>query len=127
MTLEKYFEKAEGTGVLSTADVHGRVNSAIYGKPHFLQKETISFISADRLTHSNLQKNPHAVYLFKEKDSYKGKRLYLTRIREEKDSPLIDEIRRHQYSRDNEKSGSKFLIFFKVNKILPLIGDGEKK
>jgi hypothetical protein len=29
-------------------------------------EETVAFIEADRLTHANLQINPHAVFLFKE-------------------------------------------------------------
>jgi hypothetical protein len=126
MKLKKYFDDKKGTGVLSTADTKGRVNSAIYGRPHFIEDEIIAFIAAERLTHKNLQENPYAVYLFKEQNSYNGKRLYLTKIREEKDSPLINDIRRHKHTDESKKYkyGSKYLIFFKVDKILPLIGDG---
>ena len=90
-------------------------------------EDTVAFIAADRLTHANLQTNPSAVYLFKEQNSYKGKRLYLMKIREEKDPPVIDEIRRrkHHNPDGDEKAESRFLIFFKVDKVLPLIGDEE--
>jgi hypothetical protein len=87
MELSEYFENNKGIGVFSTAD----------GRPHFMDEQTVVFIAADRLTHANLQTNPHAVYLFKEYGRYKGQRLYLTNTREEKDSPLIDEIRRKKY------------------------------
>jgi hypothetical protein len=127
MKLDEYFENASGVGVLSTADDKGIVNAAIYGRPHFMDEDTVAFIASDRLTHANLKKNPSAIYLFKEVGSYKGRRLYLTRTREEKDSPLIEKIRRKKYkgigSKDN--SESKFLIYFKVDKVLPLIGDGK--
>ncbi|MEW6333559.1 MAG: pyridoxamine 5'-phosphate oxidase family protein [Thermodesulfobacteriota bacterium] len=126
MKLSDYFEDNKGVGVLSTADAEGRVNAAIYGRPHFMDDETVAFIAADRLTHANLQENPHAVYLFKEEGGYEGRRLYLTKTREEKDSPLIDEIRRKKYPEVEGKyrTDSKFLIYFKVDKVLPLIGDG---
>ncbi len=66
MTLREYFEGAEGTGVLATADAAGKVNAAIYGRPHFIDESTVAFIMADRLTHANLRENDSAVYLFRE-------------------------------------------------------------
>jgi len=125
MNLREYFENTKGVGVLSTADSSGKVNAAIYGRPHFMDDETVAFVAADRLTHANLQTNPYAVYLFKKEDSYEGKRLYLTKTHEEKDSPLIEEIRRrkHQEVEGKSKTSSKFLIYFKLDKVLPLIGD----
>lgn len=127
MNLAEYFEKTKGVGILSTAGSDGRVNAAVYGRPHLMDEETIAFIAGDRLTHANLQANPFAVYLFKEEGSYEGKRIYLTKTREEKDSPLIDQISRKKYNEGEGpyKTGSKFLIYFKVDKILPLIGDGQ--
>jgi hypothetical protein len=127
MKLEEYFENAIGVGVISTADDKGKVNAAIYGRPHFMDENTVAFIASDRLTHANLKKNPSAIYLFKEDGSYKGRRLYLTKTREEKDSPLIEKIRRKKYKGIGNKDNgeSKFLIYFQVDKVLPLIGDGE--
>ena len=127
MKLTEYFETTKGVGVLATADAKGKVNAAIYGRPHFTDDQTLAFIARDRLTHANLAVNPSAVYLFKEQDSYEGKRLYLTKTHEEKDSPLIDEIRRRKYKEvdGKSKSESKFLIHFHVDQVLPLIGDGQ--
>jgi hypothetical protein len=51
----------------------------------------------------------------------------ISKITEEKDSPLIDEIRRKKY-REVEgkyKAESKFFMYFKVDKVLPLIGAGK--
>ena len=126
MQLSDYFEKTEGVGVLATANADGKVDAAIYGRPHFFDEETVAFITADKLTHVNLQSNPHACYLFKEKSGYEGRRLYLTKIREEKDSPLIDDIRRKKYPEveGKYKTGPKYLIYFRLDKVLPLIGAG---
>jgi hypothetical protein len=126
MQLDDYFEKTRGVSVLCTADASGKVNAAIYGRPHFLDDGSIAFIMADRLTHANLQSNPSAVFLFKEDGSYKGKRLYLTKIREEKDSPLIGEIRRHKSKNPEGQANteSKFLVYFRVDEVLPLTSGG---
>ena len=123
MDLKEYFENTEGIGILATADGEGRVDAAVYARPHFMEDGTIALIMRDRLTHHNLQSNPHACYLFREKGpGYHGKRLFLTKIGEEQDSELLMSLRRRQYL--DEKDEAKFLVFFKTDKELPLIGDG---
>ena len=121
--LKDYFENTMGIGVMSTADKEGKVNAAIYSRPHFLDDGSIAFIMTDRLTHNNLQSNPYAAYLFVEEGpEYKGKRLYLSKIGEDENSELIQSLIRREYR--NEKSGSRFLVAFQVDKVLPLIGAG---
>jgi hypothetical protein len=125
MKLSEYFEKAKGRGVIATADSKGKVGAAVYGRPHFINEKTVAFIMADRLMHKNLQSNPYATYLFMEaKERYLGKRLYLTKIKEEKDKSLIDQIRRKESCPVDEgyKKGTRFLVYFKIDKVLPLIG-----
>lgn len=125
MDLKDYFDNAKGTGVLATADKDGKVDLAVYAKPHVMDQETVAFIMADRLTHHNLQSNDHAGYLFKEEGSgYKGARLFLTKIREEKDSELLYAIRSKRYASEKEEGKPRFLVFFKVDKVLPLVGPG---
>ena len=124
MDLKEYFENTEGNGVLATADSDGKVDGAVYSRPHFMENGTFAWIMRDRLTHHNLRSNPHACFLFMEKGpGYKGKRLFLTKVREEQDSELLHSLRRRQYI--DEKDEAKFLVFFKLNKELPLIGAGE--
>ena len=64
MTIKEYFDTTKGLGILSTADSDGKVDAAIYARPHFMEDGTLAFIMRDRLSHHNLQSNPHAVYLF---------------------------------------------------------------
>jgi hypothetical protein len=128
MKLNEYFEKATGKGVMSTADSSGNLTAAVYSRPHVMDDGTVAFIMADRLTHKNLESNPHAVYLFMESgDRYVGKRIYLTRIKEEKNSPLIDTIRRRESCPVDEDymKENRYLVHFKIDKTLPLIGDKE--
>jgi hypothetical protein len=122
MKISEYFKTAKGQGVLATAGAEGKVDVALYANPHMINDETIAFIMTEKLTHKNLQSNPHAAYLFiEEEEKYKGRRLYLTKIKEEKDSPLLNSIRRKEYP---HLKGKEYLVYFKVNKVLPLIGAG---
>ena len=124
MKLSEYFESANGYGVLATADSAGKVDAAIYARPHFMDEETVAFIMTDRLTHQNLQSNPYAAYLFMEAgEKPSGKRLFLTKIKEEKDSDLLFAIRRKSYG-DEDRKGL-YLVHFKIDKVLALIGAGE--
>jgi hypothetical protein len=126
MDLKKYFEENKGTGIIATADDKGKVNMAVYSRPHFMENDEIAFIMTDKLTHHNLQSNNSAAYLFKEDgDGYNGKRLYLTKLREEKDSDLLYSIRSRKYPLEKEYDKSRFLVFFKLDKVLPLIGEGQ--
>jgi len=124
MDIREYFESVKGIGVLATSDADGRVDAAIYARPHVMDKGVVAFIMADRLTHSNLQSNPHAAYLFIEGgDKYKGKRLFLTKIEEEKNSELLKSLRRREYP--DLKDENRYLVYFRIEKILPLVGTGE--
>ncbi|HUU51132.1 MAG TPA: pyridoxamine 5'-phosphate oxidase family protein [Nitrospinota bacterium] len=125
MKLSEYFENKKGLGVIATADSDGRVDAAVYARPHFIDEETIAFIMLERLTHKNLQSNPHAAYLFMEGgDKYIGKRLYLTKIREEKNSEFIDTLRRRKDYKEY-KDTTRYLVYFRIDKVLPLVGDKE--
>jgi hypothetical protein len=126
MELKEYFEDTKGTGVLATADSEGKVDAAIYSRPHILDDGTAAFVMRERLTHHNIQSNPNAAYLFiEEGGGYSGKRLFLTKIREEKDSELADQLKRRFLTPEEDKAkGPKFLVVFTIDKVLPLIGAG---
>jgi hypothetical protein len=125
--LKEYFDNITGHGVLATADAQGLVNQAVFARPHMMEDGTLAFIMPHRLTHKNLQENPQAAYLFKENSpGWKGKRLYLSKVREEQDTELLYSLRRRTYPPEMErKEGPRFLVFFRVDKVLPLIGTGE--
>ncbi|HIJ69425.1 MAG TPA: pyridoxamine 5'-phosphate oxidase family protein [Deltaproteobacteria bacterium] len=126
MKLSEYFEEAQGRGVMATADSTGHLTAAVYARPYFIDEENVVFIMADRLNHKNLESNPHAIYLFMEAvEKFVGKRLYLTKTKEEKNSPLIDTIRRREICPVDEAymKEHRYLVHFKIDKVLPLIGD----
>jgi len=127
MTLTEYFQNTQGRCVLATADAKGMVDLAIYSRPNVIDEETVAFIMLDRLSHVNLQSNPHAAFLFMEVgEKYVGKRLLLTKIKEEEDQEAIEKFRKKKsyYLPDDDKK-KRFLVYFHVDKVLPLIGDHE--
>ena len=124
MKLKTYFEDVEGKGILATSESQGKVDAAVYSRPHFMEDGTLAFIMADRLTHHNLQTNPYDVYLFMEEGpGYKGQRLFLKNTNGEQDTDRLFELRRRQYPSQTEGS-TRFLVFFQVEKVIPLIGAG---
>ena len=125
MTLKEYFEANKGLGILSTADSEGKVDAAIYSRPHLMEDGTMALVMRDRLSHTNLQSNPHAMYLFKEDGpGYKGKRLFITKVKEEKNTELLESLRRRKTAYEDD--ADRFLVFFKIDKEVPLVGDGNK-
>jgi len=127
MNLRDYFDQKHGFGVLSTADGSGSVDTAVYAAPHVMEEGTVAFIMADRKQHENLKTNGRAAYLFKEDGpSYQGVRLYLTRVREEKNSDLLHSLLRRKCAAEESggREHDRFLVFFRVDKMLGLTGSG---
>jgi len=125
MNLSDYFEKVRGLGILATADSDGMVDLAIYAKPHVIDETTIAFVMRERLTHQNLKSNPHAAYMFVEQgEGYAGKRLYLTKIREETNTSIVEMFRKKQpeiCSPDDDSN--KYLVHFQIDDVRPLVGE----
>lgn len=127
INLAEYFSEKKGVGVMASSDGAGVVDAAIYSKPHVETGDTVVFIMRDRLTHKNLQENDHACYLFLEDGrGYYGVRLFLTRIGESRDQELIAAItRRHLSPEQDRAKGDKFLVRFRVDRVLSLVGGEE--
>lgn len=125
MKMQDYFESTAGRGVLATAGNDGRVDAAIYSTPHVLEDNTVAFIMRERLSHQNVQENPHATFLFVEEGAgSRGVRLFLKKIKEETDTEKIKSMmRRHLSPAEDKAHGPSYLVTFTIEKILPLLGD----
>jgi hypothetical protein len=129
MDIGSYFESVRGTGVLATADSQGRVNVALYARPHVMADGTIAFIMADRLSRKNVEQNPHAAYLFQQEGPKReGVRLSLTKVRESSDPELVEQFRRRKHLPDDDSAtpGTLRVVYFSLDAQRPLVGsDGE--
>lgn len=124
MNLNEYFSQSKGLGIMSTANPEGKVNSAIYATPHFLEDNRLSFIMRDRLTRANLNSNPNANYMFIEQSGgLKGIRINLHKVSESSDQEQIAKLSRRKTAGDSEEK--RYLVSFTVEKILALIGGEE--
>jgi hypothetical protein len=79
----------------------------------------------ERLSHTNLKSNPHAAYMFVEKgEGYVGKRLYLTKLREETNTSVVEMfIQKQPEICPADDDSNKYLVHFQVDDIWPLVGD----
>lgn len=127
MNLKEYFADNSGLGILSTADAEGRVDAAIYARPHVMEDGSVAIIMRDRLSHKNLQENPYAVYLFiAAQNGYQGVRVFLKKVREDQDQELIKQMTRRSLSPEEDASkGPKFMVYLTVEKVLQLVGGKE--
>lgn len=124
--MKDYFENAKGVGVLATADADGKVNVAIYARPHFLDENdtnVASFIMNERLSYANIVANPHAAYLFiEEGDEYVGRRLSLTKVGQDDDPEKIKPLRRRNLPDECYEGKTQHLVHFRIEGVRPLIG-----
>ena len=129
MDWAKYFEGTKGLGVLATVDKTGVPNMAVYARPHVVDQETIAFIMRMKNSYANVKVNPKAAYLFREEgDGYRGWRLYLTKLREETDRAQVDAWRRKSKNIcPAEDDTGEYLVFFRIDRVRPLIGDEVKE
>jgi hypothetical protein len=126
MNLKEYFATTSGRGILASAGGDGRVTAALYSTPHLIDDNTAAFIMRDHLTHANLQANPYATYLFIEDvPGSHGVRLYLEKLREDSDPVrLATMTRRHLSPEEDLALGPKFIVEFRITKVLNLVGEG---
>lgn len=125
MKLKDYLEKSSGICILSSADRSGKVTTAVYSAPRVLEDNTVCFIMRERLTYRNILENPHAACMFIEHGAgYQGVRLFLIKVREDNDPDIIARMtRRHLSPEEDRAKGPKHLVIFRVDRILPLVGD----
>jgi hypothetical protein len=129
MNLKAYFQDHEGIGILATCDPNDRVNMALYVKPLVINQTTIALVMRQRLSHQNLKNFPHATYMFIEKgknnQACNGLRLYLNLQREEINQSVIKEMHEKEpWIYPEGDDSEKYLVFFSVTHIRPLVGDG---
>lgn len=123
MDWKEYFETTKGKGYLATADGGGRVNIAVYSRPHVQEDGTFAFGMTDRLTHANVENNPHAAYAFNA-GGFSGFRFYLEKVREETEGALLEAVKKRadEVCAPGAGDAVKFVVYFRLVNHLPLVG-----
>jgi hypothetical protein len=118
MRLDNYFENHSGLGVLSTADKEGRVNAALYARPHIEDNKAV-FLAAPNQTLQNVRENAYAHYLFKQDgQGYEGVRLQLRLLRIDENQDRVDALRR----RHKEENNYAYILEFDIINTHTLVG-----
>lgn len=113
-----------GLGILSTSSPDGKVNSAVYARPHVIDETTLVWGMTDKRTYQNLILNRHAAFLFKTGGpGFSGVRLALELIRTEEDGDLLATIKANTDDIVGPGAGAAVThaVWFRVTEVRPLI------
>ncbi len=113
-----------GLGVMSTSSPDGRVNSAVYARPHIIDESTLVWGMTDKRTYQNLTRNPHAAFLFKTNGpGFSGVRLALDLLRTEESGELLETIKANTEEIVGPGAGAAVThaVWFKVIEVRKLI------
>ena len=113
-----------GLGVMSTSSPDGRVNSAVYARPHIIDESTLVWGMTDKRTYQNLTRNPQAAFLFKTNGpGFSGVRLALDLLRTEESGELLETIKANTEEIVGPGAGAAVThaVWFKVIEVRKLI------
>jgi hypothetical protein len=75
------FNRRPRLGTLSTANIKGEVNAAVFGSPQMIDENTVVMGIGENRSFRNLKENPNAVFIVMEPGEtvvdWKGARVYL--------------------------------------------------
>ena len=114
--------------MLATADASGRVNVAIFGRPHVMEDNSVAFIMPHRLTHSNLQSNSEGGLPVSGNGpaAIRARGSISPKFGRSRIPTSLYSLRRRTYPPEKEKEeGPRFLVFFQVDQVLPVVGAGD--
>lgn len=123
MNLAELFTHS-GLGVMSTSSPDGKVNSAVYARPHVIDETTLVWGMTDKRTWQNLSRNRHAAFLFKTSGpGFSGVRLDLEMMRTEEEGDLLATIKANTDEIVGPGAGASVThaAWFKVVEVRPLI------
>ena len=129
--LMEYFNKSPRLGTLSTADKTGKVDSAVLGSPRMTDEKTVVVGLGKNRTLSNLQQNPHAVFLVMEPGAtladWKGIRVYLEAKNIAKSGPVLDNYKAQMAKVAGEAVAKMMaaVVNFEVTEVRPLVDMGQ--
>lgn len=95
--LMELFNKRPRIGMLSTANIKGEVDVAVFGSPQMIDENTVVMGIGRNRTLRNLQENPNAVFIVVEPGNtvmdWKGARVYLYAVDTDSGGGFFEEIK----------------------------------
>ena len=129
--LMEYFNKHPRLGTLSTAAKNGKVNVAYFGSPRMVDEKTIVMGLSQNRTFSNLQENPHGVFIVMEPGKtlpeWKGVRIYVKMTDCRTSGEKLDEIKAFIAEKAGEAAAKMIhaAVSFEIEEVRPLADFGQ--
>ena len=125
--LLEVFNKQPRIGTLSTANVKGEVNVAVFGSPQMIDENTVVMGIGENRSFSNLRENPKAVFIVLEPGKtlmdWKGARVYLEALDIETGGGFYDQIRDDIAKTSGEQTARMIhaAIRFRITEVRPIV------
>lgn len=129
--LLEYFNKSPRIGTLSTASKDGKVNTAVFGTPSMIDRNTIVMGLGKNRTFTYLQENPQAVFMVVEPGAtaadWKGVRIYVQMTDCQTSGERLEEVKTDVTKRLGENAAKIIhaAVTFKVQDIRPVADFGQ--
>ncbi len=123
MNLSELFQQ-QGLGIMATASKDGRVNTAVYARPHVIDEKTMVWGMTEGRTYRNITENPLASFLFKASGpGFSGVRLALELLKTEESGPILAKIKENADTTVGPGTGAAVIhaAWFTVAEVRPLI------
>ena len=124
------FNKRPRIGTLSTANRRGEVNVAVFGSPQMIDENTVVMGMGENRSFTNLQENPHAVFIVMEPGDtimdWKGARVYLEVLDVETGGGFYEQIKENIAKAAGKAAGDMIhaAIRFKIVEVRPIVDVG---
>jgi hypothetical protein len=121
------FNKRPRIGTLSTADMNGNVNVAVFGSPQMVDEETVVMGIGKNRSLKNLKENPRAAFIVMEPGEtvadWSGARVYLEAQTVDQEGEFYEDIKANiAKMAGQEAAGMIFAgIRFKITEVRPIL------
>jgi len=129
--LKDYFNKQPRIGTLSTSGKDGKVDVAYFGSPRMIDGKTVVMAVRKNQTFTNLQENPHAVFMILEQAStapgWKGVRVYLKMVDSQTAGEKLDMMKKAIAEKAGEETAKSMhaALTFEITAVRPLMDVGQ--
>jgi hypothetical protein len=113
-----------GKGIIASSDAEGRVNIAVYARPHVVDERTLAWGMTEGRTWSCVKGNPRAAFLYLYPGpGYAGVRLSLVLKELRNEGEMLEEIRTRTAEIVSPAAAAavNHVAFFEVEEVRPLV------
>lgn len=121
------FNKRPRIGTLSTADMNGNVNVAVFGSPQMVDEETVVMGIGKNRSLKNLKENPRAAFIVMEPGEtvadWSGARVYLEAQTVDQEGEFYEDIKANIAKMAGQEAARMIFagVRFKITEVRPIL------